>query len=107
MNAPKFTPGPWVVREDAFDGFCVHAPTIEHLTSCGYVIASNVNGDEPRRPKYGTPKANASLIAAAPELYEALESLVHAVEAARWPLTAEQMVPLNTARAALAKAVTP
>lgn len=82
MNAPKFTPGPWKVREDEFDGLCVHAPTIERMTDCEYVVVSNVNGDRTATPKYGTPEANANLIAAAPDGYAAGESLLGVVLAA-------------------------
>ena len=93
-NAPKFTPGPWATHPDQ--------PT-QVMDCADESFIADCEGLEPG----GCPsdEANARLIAAAPELYGALEPLVHAVEAAHWPFTAEQMEPLNTARAALAKAV--
>ncbi len=59
MNKPSFTPGPW------------HAVSTASVTTvnmaAGYLIAGDVHGANPTQRK-----ANGILIAAAPELYEAL-----------------------------------
>ena len=60
---PKFTPGPWLIGEDQ----CVDE-TWSIVTTSGGSIIANVNDRHDR-------KANAHLIAAAPDLYEALEKL--------------------------------
>ena len=81
-----YTPGPWVVRRDEWEGFCVHAPTIESQITGLYRVVRHVNGDETPNPTYGTPEANARLIAAAPELLKALECVRDGMEASGgWP----------------------
>ena len=76
----KHTPGPW--RYEYEPGFCG-----ELIAANGTIIAEFIS--EPRPP-------NARLIAAAPELLEALQGLITGAEAMGW----------NTkkARAAIAKA---
>jgi hypothetical protein len=64
MNKTKFTPGPWIKRGKG---------TIE--TSGGAEVASVMDGQMLDRVDHETQEANAHLIAAAPELYEALEEL--------------------------------
>lgn len=102
-RGPGFTPGPWTV--DASGGgveFVVAAPDPEAPEDpwsvalvfgfCGYA------GDTP---------ANAHLIAAAPDLYEALERLIGFAESAEArTLVGDEgcLWPMEFARAALAKA---
>lgn len=91
MSEQKWTPGPW----EAF-----------HSTSGNFTVAGPVRGGD--GPYLDGSDANAFLIAAAPELYEALEGLAAAasiqVGAAGGALDHVFAVHLRGARAALAKA---
>lgn len=78
MSDSKFTPGPWGINS----GGEVVADINNHL----WVMATNRGSDD---------QANAQLIAAAPDLYEALADLVHDFEGEPG---------FGPARAALAKA---
>ena len=71
-----FTKGPWVAEPDSFDDFSIH-PVGRALA-----VAAVVNGGINAVTGHGDEhKANAHLIAAAPEMYEALEAM-----RARWEL---------------------
>jgi hypothetical protein len=89
------TPGPWRVNEDAAG--------ITVVDSEGWIVAEGIGGFENER---GT----ARLIAAAPELYEALETLFAAFEKAAGlygpcPLPREELVrACEVTTEALAKA---
>jgi hypothetical protein len=63
MGAPSFTPGPWAAINDSdgFGWFIDTAPGVDSTNE--YVIADEILGQDA--------EANACLIAAAPELYEA------------------------------------
>ena len=105
MSAPKFTPGPWEWTGDTLWG---GQKALEEVLSVGddgkpygfhsAVLVPHWDGEQA--------VANARLIAAAPELYEALE----AVElACRMGIPPGEVLSLNStirlaARAALAKA---
>lgn len=98
------TPGPWVVRRDEWDGFCVHAPTIESQAGCLYRIVRGVNGDETPNPTYGTPEANARLISAAPELLDALHAFANATLTYNGHVIGLMREDFERARAAITKA---
>ena len=74
MSAPAFTPGPWKSE-----------PMVFHADNAFYITATpDGNNSEKDVATVGpclakTTAANARLIAAAPELYEALAALVEAV----------------------------
>jgi hypothetical protein len=88
----KHTPGPWVIYE-LLDGYDIRAPESE----CYVVTASDpeaVWGAVGR-------EEDACLIAAAPELLEALEQVLSFVDAGQGTWTVEDQ---NKARAAIAKA---
>lgn len=107
MADTKFTPGPWAVRYD----YVVQAPSFDDGRLVPVAQPYGVNSD-------GTDLfANARLIAAAPELYEALDQLLTDMLIAqgnmrdaakhdpRWEGCAEAIQPrVDAARAALAKA---
>jgi hypothetical protein len=84
--------GPWKLWQEGTDIMVIgdgsHIATVP--------IGSRV--DEP------SDRANARLIAAAPELLDALRELTIAAEAAGWDVDAANAPILNAARAAIAKA---
>lgn len=104
MSAPKFTPGPWVVREITAGRERGHFAVghAENLSDRGGSFVAQVNGlfDDEAEP-------NAHLIAAAPDLCAALEEMME-FEAAFKTLAAYSGSSLHgavkQARAALAKA---
>jgi hypothetical protein len=77
MGAPQFTPGPWRV-EDRLDrpvsggGGALQVQAAHRGEGSSYCVAS-VN-------LWESPEANARLIAAVPELYEALSEVVTLLE---------------------------
>jgi len=85
MTKRKWTPGPWEADGEFVDG----ADGSAIYTALGYDPDNVPLHDEIQ-------KANASLIAAAPDLYEALEGAVEAMEAAG--------MSCHDERAAIAKA---
>jgi hypothetical protein len=95
MTNTKFTPGPWVVANGAQVWHSGHN-TVESPRIC-----TLQNAAKPVRQLSDDEMiANARLIAAAPDLYAALEGLM------RWCAGDVLDVPeVNAARAALAKAV--
>lgn len=85
MKAPKFTQGPWIVE----DGYAVVSEQGDYIASCSDIDSGK-----------STKEANANLIAAAPDIYEALRLMVQLA-------TAEVHIGravLDSANAALAKA---
>jgi hypothetical protein len=85
MNAPKFTSGPWGFRVSESGGIAI-------FNSEGIWIAATLRKAWPQEDR-----ANARLMAAAPELFNALSVLIDAADA--------RGIPVDAARAALAKAV--
>ena len=70
----EYTPGPWRVRENAR-----HSQEYCDLTICGDIWRlADING-----PQYDHQEANARLIAAAPELLEALQFLADVARSTR------------------------
>lgn len=84
----KFTPGPWVA-----DGTTVYADAFKSGRNVyGAVACLAIGEDDTAFQEI----ANAHLIAAAPDLYEALEGVLRVAD--------RQTVEFDAARAALAKA---
>ena len=100
MNNAKHTPGPWVILK-GYDG------TVEVSASRPYRI-NNISAGTPlicdvyQHPKFDgfSSQANANLIAAAPELLEALELISRYIE----PTAVDAASMQKVARAAIAKA---
>jgi len=89
----KHTPGPWAVRYD----YVVQAPSFDDGRLVPVAQPYGVNSD-------GTDLfANARLIAAAPELLEALQTLV--ADFADYPASERPCHAFDLARAAIAKAL--
>ena len=85
MSAPNTTPGPWAVTL---------SPTAGRFNLFGEThVGSFVSGS---RQRVSQGLADARLIAAAPDMYEALEDLIYAC--------ADHYLDTSAARAALAKA---
>ncbi len=89
MAEPKWTPGPW--KADIRRGCVVIYPANEHHESLGRAeewaihckVGRLVRDDQGRPLRWEVPEevvANARLIAAAPDLYDALVALSAAVE---------------------------
>jgi hypothetical protein len=75
MSESKFTPGPWAAIEIEEGLFHVHSPKGErHNPVPVAVLDHHRDGHEATRTV--TTPANAHLIAAAPEMYEALQRLM-------------------------------
>ena len=71
-----FDPGKWNVDRDDLAGFIFTA-----VGSQQGIVALVVGGDEGDSPSDAASEANAHLIAAAPDLYEALNNLLEATDA--------------------------
>lgn len=105
----KFTKGEWVI--DGFNTTAVLSMTVkygstgefrqyQHICDCNYGYA------EPEK-HIELNKANAALIASAPELYEALKAFVTDIDNPPSAAAAEYYKPLlDKAKAALTKATT-
>ena len=79
MNETKWTSGPWeICKANNYEGFSIAPkgilPTLASVERCGSNIAVNCFNFP------GETKANAHLIAAAPELDESHESLIDAIK---------------------------
>jgi len=85
----KHTPGPWVATHANGNDFIVKAGDIEVVAGCGCYGSPYMRGN---------PDADARLIAAAPDLLEALQGVLRVADRA----TDE----FDAARAAIAKATT-
>mgnify|MGYP001451335313 FL=1 len=95
MTEPKFTKGPWVASDGRhnYPSLVMRPYIIEDGFTASSVIADCCNPDG---------DANSHLIAAAPELYEALSDLVSSLETEHVAVCLSQEIA--QARAALAKA---
>ena len=99
-----WTPGPWRVALDhSREDWClIWGPETEHIASVWW--------NESATTKAVTRKANAALIAAAPELYEALDWILARHEVlydrlkSRGDTSQADLEAMNSARAAIAKA---
>jgi len=70
-----FTPGPWTVSDSAPEEYAVSIHGAQ-LETGGFPIVADI----PERTIHGTHEANARLIAAAPDLLEALRDALKAEE---------------------------
>jgi hypothetical protein len=100
----QFTPGPWAAMNRIEQG----APTVEAYLPCinglsAWVVVADCGAPDPSEQMFGgmDHEANARLIAAAPELLEALDGLMTLESRGRiMPIGKEW----DAARAAIAKA---
>lgn len=93
------TPGPWVVVFTKWGDVSVEAPSaVSSLGGTTYPICEDVNGDSRAGATTGRPIDNANLIAAAPDLLEALIAVLN------YCVDDEGQPTIATARAAIAKA---
>ena len=96
----RHTPGPWVVRTIDQSLATVETQDGEYII-CN---AAQLRGDD-WKTEHAERKANARLIAAAPELLAALQRLVSVIEKqVASPHLAERASPLAQAKAAIEKA---
>ena len=106
----KHTPGPWIVRDDGMDYVCpiIDSPSVGK----GYYasIATATQRDPHPREGGGIPiataRANARLIAAAPDLLAAMEKAVehYGKPGGPWNVPSEPGAWISDARTAIAKA---
>lgn len=115
MGDAKHTPGPWTVDENTLAGygdngsnFYVVAPNQDrHDGSIATLPMQHRLLDYGATPEYECAKANARLIAAAPELLEACKLFVEAIDGCAYPAEDAGLViaaPMDAIRAAIAKA---
>jgi hypothetical protein len=88
-NTPKWTPGPWGASARAARDICADADGTGELIATAYVMDQDRDTDDDE----ATGKCNAAVMAAAPDLYDALALYVEHFGD-----------PLKVARTALAKA---
>lgn len=102
MSAPKWTPGPW--RAEPMGKVFAIRPG-----QTGFLLVSTCDSIGYDSGKYlGEAEADARLIAAAPELFEALEKCLDLAENSDGQSVSARLCAIvDTARAALAKAVQP
>lgn len=80
MSKPKFTQGPWSLTDDPIIPRVVGASG-EHDNICAvYRRAVSEGPTEPAKPDVEA-LANAHLIAAAPEMYDAISNIIEAIKA--------------------------
>lgn len=97
MTERKWTPGPWVYRPHKYDDWGLVRGSDDYpVASASICRATEEEKDNCRRDHRDPAEANAHLIAAAPDLYEALEYLLNNADLTR----GDKIV----AREALAKA---
>ena len=108
----KHTPGPWYVITDKHGYTCISTPDDDHVVCFGHGYDEYGGFKAPWRDGYDAPgdnrhddecKANARLIAAAPELLEASRFLIESVEASEDGMD-RLLTAFDMARAAIAKA---
>jgi len=95
LTKAGFTPGPWRIHNNGAD--TAGEVAVVYCTSAGY---ANICGARDREWSESANDANAHLIAAAPDLYEALENLIAWID----PNENYDEPQTNAAYAALAKA---
>ncbi len=97
MSETKFTPGPWVV--DPKYSRDIQAPDgLDVATCCPEILNRHTDGEESI--------ANASLIAAAPDMYEALEAAIleYGKPGGPWNVPSSPGTWIDKAKAAIVKA---
>lgn len=100
MIAQKHTPGPWVADDDQYDTDVILITTIDRLERSMVEIAKiDVGFNDPFEAEQ---QSNARVIAAAPEVLEALRDLLVLAQA-HYPIPAAKG-EIVRARAAIAKA---
>lgn len=104
VNAQRHTPGPWVMEAgdpEFREGYKISAPGSPHPLGDHYTREDNVVGACCSAGVYR--EADALLIAASPDLLEALEKLVANIDS-ELGVDDTEWLELNGARAAIAKA---
>lgn len=99
-NETKHTPGPWIVSEHKAHNGCFQIKSFSKFEHRAFLVTETPSWDGVED------KANARLIAAAPDLYEAVQGLMlwlmdDAIEAEK---NGRKIGAYESARAALAKA---
>lgn len=86
MSKPKFTPGPWKWKDDDYSRLISTKPEPDNFSSTGFSFSTVLRPDftvdgycDDGDPYVDISEANANLIAAAPDLYYALDKLFEVV----------------------------
>lgn len=93
-----YTPGPWECDLQGYGAFAIEADSRQG----GYIVIADRG---PHRTRAKEMHANALLISAAPELLEALQSIVRSLSDQDDEGLIEHAEPMINARAAIAKAL--
>jgi hypothetical protein len=115
MEKGTHTPGPWIIRDDGREYQCpiIESPNIGrgYWSSLATVTQRDKHPTEGGEISATTAMANARLIAAAPDLLEALEVMLSlsdpSIDEGFGAFMARDLAAQRKARAAIAKAVAP
>lgn len=111
MTTAKYTPGPWLARTTYFGANGIGTPCISHGDTASVMCWLNLSGAYNGNEEFDRAQADARLIAAAPDLLEALkislsdhERIIRYKTEQNEYIRPELLAAAESARAAIAKA---
>jgi hypothetical protein len=103
MNKPKFAPGPWSWSYSITDPYSLIGETGETILRAQNGVVYSEYSSDSATIEISSP-ANAHLIEAAPDMYEALSAIVEALEDGDPTATEARQIAAHAGRNAIASA---